>query len=100
MGLFALGWKGWVELRRARAMPVAECSQIQHVIDPASLPYWARARSLTLKQLHFKGGTFLASLPRRRFASLTRLRCPMGQVIPIPPPLAVKLLQKVHHESA
>lgn len=94
MNLFALGWKGWVEVRKAHKPPTAHCSEIQHHLDPASIPYWQRTKSVTLKQLCFKGGRFLLSLPRRRFAAITRLSCPQGSVIPIPPPLANRLLER------
>lgn len=100
MAVFALGWKGWVELRRARSAPQAECSEVIHQLDPSTIPYWQRRKSVTLKQLCFRGGTFLLSLPRRRFAALTRLRCPQGSVVALPPSVGVALLKKVNYEHA
>lgn len=95
--IWALGWKGWVELRRARSAPKAECSEVKHVLDPAALPPYSRRKFIMLRQFCYRGGTFLASLPRRRFASLTKLSCPPGAVIPIPPAVALKLKGLYEH---
>lgn len=92
--IYALGWKGWVELRRARTPPKVEASEVKHFLNPA-----VGNRFIMLKQLCFRGGTFLVSLPRRRFTSITRISCPQGSVVRVPAPAASRLKGFYEHAS-
>lgn len=106
--LWALGWKGWVEVRKARVAPKARPSQVEvSLADPPiyAYNYYSAPRKITLKQLCFSGGKFLISFPKRRFYNLFRLSVPIGGVIEVPPPLVPKLLgvlngQPHSHETA
>lgn len=98
MKLFALGWKGWVEVREASSPPIKNHSTIRHLANGKQ--YWDRPVKVQIKQFCFKGGKFLLSLPRPKFYSLTKLPTPQGCVIPIPDEIKSKLLELQHGTPA
>lgn len=83
MPLYALGWKGFIEVRDSKRKPLAQHSQVSHRTGPGP-EYWQKPRAIKLKQLCFKGGQFMVSLDKSTFHTLTKLTVPVGAVLLIP----------------
>lgn len=86
MPYYALGLKGWVEIRYARRPPSPHLSEVKYRCKEGGqhpLFTWDTlpAVTISLKQISFTGGKFITSFSRRKFTARTRLSVPFGTVL-------------------
>lgn len=90
--LYAIGLKGWVQIRRCVRPPVRRYSEATHeyeVVDSTWEGPFRRnvtsRKTLHLKQVNWEGGRILTHLPTRSFNRHTLLRVKLHQSTLIPP---------------
>lgn len=96
--VYALGLKGFIELRRASKPPRVRITKISkslpghEVVMAGSWGYrlWVPARRQTIQVIDFIGGRFLKSLKRRRSKGFPKVG--LGKVQELPPETAARLL--------
>lgn len=99
--LYALGLKGWVEIRKARRPPQPHLSKVKLATPTDSVgwshPYDGRyiPPHSWIRQICFKGGRFVRSMRKRRFSALTSLKVPIGGVVLIPSSFHAQLLEGI-----
>lgn len=105
--LYAIGLKGWVEIRKAKTPPRARISSFKIKGEERKFLTWAEwggagdpwkmvPKTTTVKVTNFVGGRVLKAVSKRRFAALIGISPKVGEMIEIPPELAsVSLLDKV-----
>lgn len=111
--LYAIGLKGWVEIRKAKEVPKARITQAKIQGEKSvyvSWRDWANAGgtyadytgwktvpcTTTLKVTHFVGGRRLKVVSKRRFSQFVGLSPKVGELLEIPPELAsISVLDKV-----
>jgi hypothetical protein len=95
MKYYALGTKGWVEIRSARKAPTLETSKAvipytRRVLDYTS--YYNTGRMTTkemplklkMDESIFKGGRVVASIRSREFASVTKVAIRKNGILELP----------------
>lgn len=112
--LYAIGLKGWVEIRRARTPPrprITKTSYETKVRRPLGYLEWVDAgrpesgcvlvpKEVTLKVTHFVGGRVLKVVKRRRFSQMIGMSPKVGELLEIPEGLAsMSVLDKVMEGS-
>lgn len=90
--LYAIGMKGWVQIRRCVRPPIKRESTATHEYEVTE-PTWdgpflrnrTSRKTLHLKQVNWEGGRILTHLPIRSFNRRTLLRVKVGESALIPP---------------
>ncbi len=108
--LYAIGLKGWVEVRKARTPPRPRITQTEvkgkerKFLDYSEWVEQGRPadgcklveKVLTLKVVHFVGGRVLKVVKKRRFSQIVGMSPKVGEMMEIPPELAgMSVLEKV-----
>jgi hypothetical protein len=106
MSIYAIGMKGWVELRRCRRIP--KCVETKATVvatrrvsymhytddEPWGYTRWRKVPvNTTIKNIFYKGGKKIGILKSTKFAALTRVSIRDGGIIQVRP-ATYKILMK------
>lgn len=113
--VYALGMKGWVELREADVAPKLHASEINQPAVKQKVykqGYWTNgpngldeytparfiyvSKRMKIKNIIFTGGKPLNSLKTRRFAALTKISIRAGGIVELSPEHIRVLTEKGH----
>jgi len=75
MNFYAIGFKGWVEIRKARVAPKRHITTVVHegTIEVRDDFYWGKMKEIptktTLKSIFHEGGQVVASFPANKLGN-------------------------------
>ena len=109
--IFAIGLKGWVELRESSDSPkpletkVVKTTTVEEYdfskppfMDPQTghytYPKVKRKKQLTLKSVSFAGGRRIGVIKSRQFRDLTKLSIGVGGIVELDPEIVPRLIEK------